>query len=58
VKWNVWVSGLWWSRSALRMEKSNRNRVMRSFWGIASHWLPPRLTALHAVVLPRVAWNK
>jgi hypothetical protein len=41
VKWNVWVSGLQWSRSALRREKSYWKRVMRSFRRIASRWLSP-----------------
>jgi hypothetical protein len=39
VKWNVWVSGLQWSRSVLRKEKSYWKRVMRSFCRIASCWL-------------------
>jgi hypothetical protein len=39
VKWNVCVSGLQWSRSAPRREKSYRNRVMRSFREIASRCL-------------------
>jgi hypothetical protein len=39
VKWKVWVSGLQWSRSAQRREKSNRSDVMRSFRGITSSCL-------------------
>jgi hypothetical protein len=41
VKWNMWVSGLQWSRRTVRREKSNWKRVMRSFRGIATRWLSP-----------------
>jgi hypothetical protein len=58
VKWNVWISGLQCSRSALRREKSCWKRVMRSFRRISSRWLPLGLTTLQEGVLQLVAWNK
>jgi hypothetical protein len=58
VKWNVWLSGRQWSRSALRREKSYWKRVMWSFEESRRTSCPPGLTALQAGVLQRVAWNK